>query len=124
MNPASGNLPLQLSIQLSMQRCQVRAGRVPQVCVMRLQHGRVWVTQEGRAEDYWLEPGASMVLLPGALVVIEADHLSALRIEPVALQTARAWLRLCGAGLRGLGAALCGSVRRDASALLSVGEGR
>ena len=120
MNPETGNLPFELTLQ----RRQVRAGRVAQGCEIRLRHGRVWVTQEGRAEDFWLEPGAAMVLLPGALVVIEADHLSSLRIEPVALQTARAWLRLCRAGLRGLGHALCHGVRGNASALLHGGERR
>ncbi|KAF1042486.1 MAG: hypothetical protein GAK35_02692 [Herbaspirillum frisingense] len=120
MNPAPQGLPA----QLVMHRRQVRSGRVAQVCVLQVGHGRVWATQEGRPEDFWLEPGASMVLLPGALVVIEADHRSSLRIEPVALQTARAWLRLCGAGLRGLAAALGGNLRRNASALLHGGEGR
>lgn len=110
--------------QLTLQRRQVRAGRVAQVCELKVRHGRVWVTQEGRTDDFWLEPGAGMVLLPGALVVIEADHLSSLRIEPVALQTARAWLRLCGAGLRGLAAALSVGMRSRASALLQGGEGR
>jgi hypothetical protein len=116
----AGRLPLQLTLQ----RCQVRAGRVAQVCELKVRHGRVWVTQEGRAEDFWLEPGAGMVLLPGALVVIEAENLASLRIEPVALQTARAWLRLCGAGLRGLAAAVGGGAQRRASALLQGGEGR
>ncbi|MBB5390854.1 MULTISPECIES: DUF2917 domain-containing protein [unclassified Herbaspirillum] len=110
--------------QWLLQRRQVRATRVAQVCTLEVSHGRVWVTQEGRADDFWLESGHSMVLLPGALVVIEADHMSSLRIEPVLMQTARAWLHLCCAGARGLAAALGGKFRHNASTLLGNGEGR
>ncbi|MFJ3045291.1 DUF2917 domain-containing protein [Herbaspirillum chlorophenolicum] len=120
MNPYTNRTPFQLFLQ----RRQVRATRVGQVCTLEVRHGRVWVTQEGRADDFWLESGDSMVLLPGALVVIEADHLSSLRIEPVMMQTVRAWLHLCCAGARGLAAALGGKFRQNASTLLGNGEGR
>ncbi|MBO9536063.1 DUF2917 domain-containing protein [Herbaspirillum sp.] len=110
--------------QLSLQRRQVRTARVMQVCTLAVSHGRVWVTQEGRTDDFWLESGDSMVLLPGALAVIEADRFSNLRIEPVAMQTAQAWLRLCCAGVRGLAAALGGTAGYRASALPGNGEGR
>lgn len=120
MKPGPGNQPRQLLLQPR----QVRALRLAQVGVLQVRHGRVWVTQEGRIEDFWLEQGASMVLLPGALVVIEADLACGLRIEPVLLQTARAWLGLCAAGLRGLAATLGGDLRRHASAWVAGGEGR
>lgn len=108
---------------LSLQRRQVRAARVMQVCTLTVSHGRVWVTQEGRADDFWLAAGDSMVLLPGALAVIEADRFSNLRIEPVMMQTAQAWWRLCCAGVRGLAAALGGNSRQRALPLLGSGEG-
>lgn len=120
VNGIPGNLP----VELTLQHRQLRAGCVAQVCELKVSHGRVWVTQEGRSEDFWLQSGAGMVLMPGALVVIEADHLSSLRIDPVALLTARAWLRLCRAGLRGLARALCAGVRGNASALLHGMERR
>ena len=120
MRPGTEGFPA----QLMMQRRQICCGRVAQVCELKVRYGRIWVTQEGRSEDFWLEPGTGMVLLPGALVVIEADLLSHLRIEPVALQTVHAWLGMCAAALRGLAGALGGNVRRGASALLHGGEGR
>ncbi len=36
--------------------------------------GRVWVTVEGSADDYWLGAGDSFAVEPDKLVVIEAYH--------------------------------------------------
>jgi hypothetical protein len=40
---------------------------------VRVTHGRVWLTEEGRPDDYWLSAGDTFTVTPGRLVVIEAD---------------------------------------------------
>ncbi|WP_230414324.1 DUF2917 domain-containing protein [Collimonas silvisoli] len=40
---------------------------------LRVVSGRVWVTFEGQPEDHWLHAGRSLRLLPGRMVVVEAD---------------------------------------------------
>lgn len=40
---------------------------------LRVVSGRVWVTFEGQPEDHWLHAGRSLALLPGRMVVVEAD---------------------------------------------------
>ncbi|MEO6354927.1 MAG: DUF2917 domain-containing protein [Burkholderiaceae bacterium] len=42
---------------------------------MQIDCGRVWVTMDGDKEDYWLFDGATLVLIAGRHVVIEADKL-------------------------------------------------
>lgn len=117
MSARAGMLPRQLTLAYR----QVRAGRVAQACEMRVGHGRVWVTQEGRGEDFWLRRGACMVLLPGALVVIEADHAASLSIEPLAQPGVGASLRWCLAFLR---RALWAGMRGKTAALPHAGKGR
>lgn len=114
---------MKLHEQLQLQPGQVRALRLAQVSILKAGQGRVWVTQEGRPEDFWLEAGQSVVLLPGSLVVVEAQTASAVRVEALVLQSARAWLGLCRAGLCGLGRLLGARAQTRASAR-SGGEGR
>lgn len=122
MNSLSG-----LPVQLQFARRQIRAGRLAHVSTLQVSQGRVWVTQEGRADDFWLKEGESMVLLPGNLVVVEADRQSAIRIEPVLLQTVRGWLSLSRSGLCGLVKMLGGRGRHEgqypASLLSGSGKG-
>lgn len=40
---------------------------------LRVVSGRVWVTFEGQPEDHWLHAGRSLTLLPGRMIVVEAD---------------------------------------------------
>ncbi|HCE09942.1 MAG TPA: hypothetical protein DIT28_10440 [Oxalobacteraceae bacterium] len=45
--------------------------RKPQM--LRVVSGRVWLTLEGVPHDYWLDAGDTFEVMPGRLVVIEAD---------------------------------------------------
>jgi hypothetical protein len=47
---------------------------------LRVASGRVWLTVEGEAGDYWLGAGDSFTVPAGRLVVIEADK-AASRID-------------------------------------------
>ncbi|MGN6667776.1 MAG: DUF2917 domain-containing protein [Trinickia sp.] len=42
------------------------AWRVDRAIVVEVAHGALWLTIEGDAEDYWLEPGQSFLLPAGA----------------------------------------------------------
>lgn len=41
---------------------------------LRIFRGRVWLTVEGVSHDYWLSAGDRFPVIPGRLIVIEADH--------------------------------------------------
>lgn len=41
---------------------------------IRIDCGLVWITIEGDANDYWLAAGATLELVPGRHIVIEADR--------------------------------------------------
>lgn len=47
---------------------------------LRVLSGRVWITFEGQPDDHWVHTGRSLTLLPGRMVVVEADP-SHTRIE-------------------------------------------
>lgn len=50
---------------------------------VRVSGGRVWITVEGRPEDYWLGAGETFAAEPGRLIVIEAtDTASTLHCTP------------------------------------------
>ena len=52
---------------------------------LRVEHGTLWITCYGAAEDYWLHAGESMVLPPSRHVVMEAQQaLTRLDVFPVA----------------------------------------
>lgn len=70
------------------------------LCVLR---GRVWLTVEGVAHDYWLCAGDMFTAPPGRLVVIEGD-LADSRLQVVATRHA--------ADAPALGARLRSAVRR------------
>jgi hypothetical protein len=42
-----------------------RTIRAPEGCIVTALEGRVWMTVEGDADDYWLEPGEALPLAPG-----------------------------------------------------------
>lgn len=47
------------------------AGRAQKLHILR---GRVWLTVEGVSHDYWLSAGARFPVIPGRLIVLEADQ--------------------------------------------------
>jgi hypothetical protein len=63
--------------------------------------GYVWLTQEGRSEDYWLHAGDAILLQPGQLVVIEAAIASEIVMEPQAGNWLMSWCRARLQGWRG-----------------------
>lgn len=54
---------------------------------LRVLHGRLWVTVEGRSEDFVLEPGRCLILPARAKSVIEALEVSS--FELTGIETAR-----------------------------------
>ncbi|MFL9925775.1 DUF2917 domain-containing protein [Herbaspirillum lusitanum] len=102
----------------------LRAGQVDQVSLLKLSSGRVWVTQQGRAEDFWLDGGDTLVLLPGSLIVIEAAGASRLQIEPIVLNSTVGLLQSAGRMLDGAAALsvrhVARQLRRTARALAGV----
>ena len=51
----------------------VLSGQLEQAQVLQIDTGRVWLTVEGQADDYWLQAGETCTLPAKRLVVIEAD---------------------------------------------------
>lgn len=63
----------------------VRVARLDEVCLLRVHSGRVWVTQEGLAEDFWLSAGDDVIALSGCLIVLEATRDSEVRMTPLSV---------------------------------------
>lgn len=53
---------------------QVVSGVAGRVQTLRVLQGRVWITVEGIAHDYWLSAGDTFTAIPGRLTVVEADR--------------------------------------------------
>lgn len=70
--------------------------RKPQA--LRVVSGRVWLTLEGVPHDYWLHAGDTFEVMPGRLVVIEADAHDSRLVIPT--PTAKSRLASLLAGLR------------------------
>lgn len=51
----------------------VLSGQLEQAQVLQVDTGRVWLTVEGQADDYWLQAGETCTLPAKRLLVIEAD---------------------------------------------------
>lgn len=71
--------------------------RKPQM--LRVVSGRVWLTVEGVPHDYWLDAGDTFEVMPGRLVVIEADTRDSRLAIPA--PTANSVLASLLVGLRG-----------------------
>ncbi len=50
------------------------AWRVADPLIVEAAHGSIWLTIEGDAQDYWLEPGESFLLPAGVRAWIGAGH--------------------------------------------------
>lgn len=61
--------------------------------LLLVRRGHVWVTQEGRREDFWLSAGDALILQPGRLLVIEAAIASEIYLENRAELTLLLWIR-------------------------------
>lgn len=59
---------------LSIPSGQVASGRADRARTLRVLRGRVWITVEGIAHDYFLHAGDTFTAIPGRLVVVEADQ--------------------------------------------------
>ena len=73
-----------------------RTIRVAQGGVVMALEGRVWMTVEGDAEDYWLEPGEALPLAPGERARISGWRQGVrfeVRCEVGPLVLLHAWLR-------------------------------
>ncbi|SDD53862.1 DUF2917 domain-containing protein [Paraburkholderia lycopersici] len=53
------------ALALSVPRDACRTIRAAHGCFVMAVQGRVWMTVEGDAEDYWLAPGEALPLAPG-----------------------------------------------------------
>lgn len=53
---------------------QAVSGIASNAQTLRIRHGRVWLTVEGVKHDYWLSAGDSFAIVPGRLVVLEAER--------------------------------------------------
>jgi hypothetical protein len=59
---------------LSLAAGQVLSGTAARAEVLRIKSGRVWITVEGTAHDYFLHAGDTFTAMPGRLTVVEADE--------------------------------------------------
>ena len=63
---------------------QAVSGIAGRAQILQVISGRIWLTQEGVPHDYWLYAGESFEVMPGRLVVIEADgDASRIDLKPV-----------------------------------------
>lgn len=65
---------------LTIEAGQAVSGVSKHAHTLRIASGRVWITVEGISHDYWLTTGDTLTVIPGRLVVIEADR-TASRID-------------------------------------------
>ena len=65
---------------VNIQAGQAVSGIADHAHTLRINAGRVWLTVEGIRQDYWLHAGDSFTVIPGRLIVVEADRVAS-RIE-------------------------------------------
>jgi hypothetical protein len=88
------------------------------------ERGLVWVTADGRRDDYWLPPGDTLFVSRGGRVVIEAAQASAIAVRRHLTMPHDAWLKN---GLERLRNAIASwgrttAVRRDGAEQLCASE--
>ena len=69
--------------------------RLASARLLVVRRGLVWITQEGRSEDFWLRAGDGIIVSSTQLLVIEAEHDSELALEsapPAHFAGATNWL--------------------------------
>lgn len=94
---------------------QAVSGIAARAQTLRILRGRVWITVEGIAHDYFLHAGDSFTAIPGRLVVLEADRDAGIElVRPVKQQALRGLISsLAALALRaGRGMAVQTSLKR------------
>ena len=69
------------------------SGKFERSRLLLVRRGYVWVTQEGRAEDFWLHAGDALIVQPGRAVVIEAVIASEIFMENRSKPGVVLWLK-------------------------------
>ena len=77
----------------------VLSGRCERSRLLLVKRGYVWITQEGRSEDFWLHAGDGIIVSAHRLLVIEAEHDSELSWSDDAAGPSASWLGALGARL-------------------------
>ena len=75
---------------------------------LRVVSGSAWITQRDDLDDYFLQPGQSFELQPGALTLIGAEQDVWLRLESERSWAARLWKRLSHTAHSGVAATVAG----------------
>ncbi|WP_034299124.1 DUF2917 domain-containing protein [Herbaspirillum sp. RV1423] len=57
------------------------SGKLDRSRLLLVRRGHVWITQEGRAEDFWLHAGDALIVQPGRMLVVEAAVASEICLE-------------------------------------------
>jgi len=86
---------LQQLQQLRLAQGAVASGKFNNNRMLLVRRGYVWITQEGRDDDFWLRAGDAIIVAPGRLVVIEAALDSELSLDHVAQTRASQRLQSC-----------------------------
>ena len=68
-------------------------GKFERSRLLLVRRGHVWITQEGRPEDFWLSAGDALIVQPGKMLVIEAAIASEIYLEHRAGLTVMLWLK-------------------------------
>lgn len=91
--------------QLHLAAGSVLSGRLNRSRLIRVRSGFVWITQEGRGEDFWLGAGEGLIVSARQLLVIEATLASELELEYSPQSGLAAWCRArvrnCLSSMRG-----------------------
>jgi len=83
---------LQQLRQLRLAQGAVASGKFGSSRMLVVKRGYVWITQEGRSDDFWLHAGDALIVAPGRLVVIEAALDSELSLDNGPKKGALEWL--------------------------------
>lgn len=69
------------------------SGRFERSRLLLVRRGYVWITQEGRAEDFWLHAGDTLLVQAGRMVVVEAAIASEIYLENCSAPGPALWLK-------------------------------
>jgi len=78
--------------QLHLGAGTLASGKFERSRLLLVRRGYVWVTQEGRTEDFWLHAGDALLLQPGRMTVIEAAIASEIYLENRSGMSVSLWL--------------------------------